>query len=292
MRHFLIAGAILLLAGCGRDSDPGPITPGPITTASPTIADASFTVRGFVTDTANRFVDQARIEAVDGPQAGAVTLSDARGQFSFGAQRFTQGFTIRASKDGYLIAQQSLIPYSSNNSEVFVSFRIAAPTPPVDLAGDSYSVTITSNPACTALPAAATARTYSATLTRGLIDTVFIGQLRGATFAPPATDFSSYDSFYADVFGRFVRFSFWTAAEEENGIVEQLAPDAFLAIYGTADATVDAGSISLDVPFTGTFAYCAAPRAAGRAFACSTTPAACSSTNHRLTLTRTGSPWD
>src|SRR5512145_2758838 len=107
-------GATLILAGCGRDGITAP-TPTPTPTPQP----QGFVLRGTVFDTASRPVDQARIEVMDGPQAGAVTTSNEQGQFSF-SQRFTQGLTLRASKDGYVTDQQSVIP---SNSSSFATFR-------------------------------------------------------------------------------------------------------------------------------------------------------------------------
>jgi hypothetical protein len=177
----------------------------------------------------------------------------------------------------------------------WVNFQLAASTLNIDLAG-SYLVTITADGACTGLPAYATSRTYSATVTRGFSDTGYIGPLGGATFVPPIVDdttrdFHGYDRFYASVFGTFVSFYFSNVLDEGYGIVEQLAPDAFIGFYGTADATVEAGTSSIEGSLSGSFRYCAAPRRSGTTyFECTIEPITCASTNHRLTLTRTGSP--
>jgi len=281
MRHVIIAGAILMLAGCGRDSDINPITHAPWNT---------FTVSGSVTDTAGRSVDQARIEVMDGPHAGVVTLSVANGRFSFGV-RFTEQVTFQASKEGYHSAQQRVGP-SNLFLDVNRSFQLASLTPSIDLTG-GYLVTLTADAACTSLPANATSRTYSATVTRGFSDTLYIGRLSGAIFAPAPISSSTssseswrYARFFANVSGTFARFAF--SNPDDWGIVEQLAPDAFVEFSGTADATVDAGTSSVEVPLSGSFSYCAAPRP--NFFECTIPRITCTSTNHRLTLTRTGSP--
>jgi carboxypeptidase family protein len=278
MRHVITAVAILMLAGCGRDSDIDPITP----------ATNSFAVSGYVTDTAGRSIDQARIEVVDGPQAGAVTLSDARGQFSFG-QRFTEGNRIRASKDGYRTTDESVIRFVGTNPSypTVVSFQLASLTPSIDLTG-GYLVTITADAACTGLPANATSRTYVATVTRRSVDWAYIGQLSGAIFAPAPIASLHYDRFLANVFGTVVRFGF--SNPDDYGIVEQLGPDSFVDISGTADATVEARTSSVEAPFSGYFSYCAAPKPTF--FDCTIPRIDCTSTNHRLTLTRISSPWD
>lgn len=267
-------GAMLVLAGCGRD---GITAPTPLPTPPP--EPQGFALRGTVFDTAARPVDEARIEAMDGPQAGAVTTSNAQGQFSF-SQRFTQGLTLRASKDGYVTDQQSVIPSSSSS---FATFRLASLTPSIDLAG-SYVVTITADAACTNLPPNTVSRSYTATINHSSSrETTYIGRLAGATFATGPD--SPYDYFFAQVFGTFVNFFFWSLANDEvNGVVEQLVPDAYLGINGEAGAAVEGASI--EVPFSGVFGYCPGARSSSSVFACATTPITCDSKNHRLTVRR------
>ena len=267
-------GAILVLAGCGRD---GITLPTPTPTPPP--APQGFVLRGLVFDTASRPLDQARIEAMDGPQAGAVAMSDAQGQFSF-SQRFTQGLTLRASKDGYVTDQQSV---TTSNSAFFALFILASPTPSIDLAG-SYVVTLTADAACTNLPPNTVSRSYTATISRsGSRDTSYVGRLAGATFATGSD--SPYDYFLPRVFGTFVNFLFWSLGNDEvNGLVEQLGPDAYLGIAGEAGATFEGDSI--DAPFSGLFAYCPGVRSSSSVFACAATPIRCDSNNHRLTVRR------
>jgi Carboxypeptidase regulatory-like domain len=274
MWHIIIAVAILVLAACGENSDINPITPARSNT---------FTVSGSVFDTVARPVDQATIEALDGPHAGAVTLSDANGRFSFGVRRFTEQVTFQASKEGYHSAQQR-VGSINGFPDVNRSFQLASLTPSIDLTG-GYLVTLTADAACTSLPANATSRTYSATVTRGFSDTYYIGRLSGATFVPAPVAFWRYDSFFANVSGTFARFGF--SNPDDYGIVEQLASDAFVEFSGTSDA-VEAGTSSVEVPLSGSFRYCAAPRP--NFFECTIPVITCTSTNHRLTLTRTGLP--
>ena len=277
MWHIIIVAATLVLAACDGDSDISPITP-----ATPN----SFPVSGYVTDTAGRAIDQARIEVVDGPQAGAMTLSDANGRFSFGGRRFIEQVTFQASKEGYHSAQQR-VGSINGFPDVDRSFQLASLTPSIDLTG-GYLVRLTADAACTSLPANATSRTYSATVTRRSSDTQYIGGLTGAIFPPPAIESWRHDRFFANVFGTFVRVDF--SNPDWYGLVEQLAPDAYIEFSGTADATVEAGTSSVEVPLNGSFSYCAAPKP--NFFECTIPLITCTSTNQRLTLTRTASPWD
>ena len=273
MRPTFAAGAIVLLIACGQDMTT-PITPAP-----PPIPENSFALSGWVYDTAYRPVDQAKVEALNGPQAGAVTMSDARGQFSFGAQRFTEGVTLQASKEGHMTSLQRITPDGRN----FISFTfsLAASTPAVDLTGN-YVIALAADTACAALPPNATSRTYTATISRGFYETSYVGRLSGATFVEPGR-FGRYDSFYANVFGSFVRISFFSD-DEINGIVEQLNPDTYLGITG--EATAIAENFPFDASFAGGFEYCPGPRASASVLACTVTPISCTSTNHRLTLVR------
>jgi hypothetical protein len=279
MRRTIAAGAVVLLTACGRDSVTTP-APTPTPTPTPTPAPQGFVLRGMVWDTAYRPLDQARIEAMDGPQAGAVTTSNAQGQFSF-SQSFTQGLTLRASKDGYVTAQQSVMPLGYS-SPFYASFTLASPMPSLDLTG-SYVVTVTADAACTTLPPNTVSRSYTATINRrSSRDTAYIGRLGGAAFA--TGPYVPYDSFVANVFGSFVNFGFWNLENDEmNGVVEQLGPEAYLGIRGEAGATFEGDSI--DVPFSGLIAYCPGARVSPSVFVCApATP--CDSKNHRLTVRR------
>ena len=120
MRQNIAAGSILLLAACADNS--GQLAPAPR---------ISFVVRGAVNDTAFRPVGQARLEVVDGPQAGAVTTSDESGGYAF-TTTFTESFTLRASKDGYVPAT-ARVEGRPGSSSSGASLTLASPVAPVDL---------------------------------------------------------------------------------------------------------------------------------------------------------------
>ena len=268
MRQNIAAGSILLLAACADNS--GQMAPA---------ARISFVVRGSVNDTAYRPVGQSTLEVVDGPQAGAVTTTDNAGNYAF-TTTFTESFTLRASKDGYLPATawvEGKLGISSSGA----SLRLASPTAPVDLAGN-WVVTLTADTVCTNLPAIARTRTYPVTITRGTFQsTTFQGAVTGSVFFVGSS--IRYDRFVAGVFGDFVRFSFYSP-DLDNGLVEEVGPDSYVTITGEADAVV-AGS-TVDVPFSGYVGHCSGARSGVFGFQCSVLPNDCSSKNHRLTLTR------
>jgi hypothetical protein len=272
-------GAILVVDGCKGYSGGNTSNIFPTPTAPQRIG---FVVTGFVQDTAVRPLDQARLEIMDGPQAGLATMSDVQGRFSFDGQRFTQGFTLRASKEGHQTAEKSVLP---QGNAAYASFALASPTPAIDLAGN-YVVSVTADASCTALPPQTSSRSYTATISR-LTETAYGVHLGGATFATGPD--SPYDGFFAYVFGRFVTFFVWNLSNEVegsrvNGLIEQLDPEAYLGIGGEAGVTVEGDSI--DVPFSGFFAYCPGARANSDRFSCAATPIRCDSNSHRLRLTR------
>ena len=272
MRQAIAAMMMFLLAGCAREpsvTTPAPVPPAPV----------SFTLTGVLNDTAFRPVAQARVEVVDGPQAGAVATSGDFGGFAF-VTPFTASLTLRATKDGYDTATQSVtaISGSSYRSVILV---LDSPNPPVDLEG-SYVVTLSADAACTSLPPIARTRTYLAQASGGPHDrTTFRVTLSPGAFA--ADTFYYYNSFVAGVFRDFVRFSL---ENKDTGydIIDQVEPGKYVLLSGHADATVTGSTI--DAAFAGRFAYCEGSRPNEPLFLCSTTPIVCGSENHRLTFTR------
>src|SRR3954466_16380867 len=96
-------GLTLSLTAC-RGSDSAATAPSSkvAVTAAPQPNPAASTVamRGTVSDSAFRYIPGARIEVLDGAQAGATTVSDTQGQFSFSGT-IDDNTRFRASSDGY-----------------------------------------------------------------------------------------------------------------------------------------------------------------------------------------------
>jgi hypothetical protein len=96
------AGFVLLvlaqgMAGC--DDSRSPVSP-----AAPPGTPGSVNgelISGTVSDTAFRPLAGARVELIDGPQAGMSTTSDAQGSFSFTAT-VDDTTRFRASKEGHV----------------------------------------------------------------------------------------------------------------------------------------------------------------------------------------------
>lgn len=271
MRRAIAPMMMFLLAGCARE--PSVTTPAPVPTAP-----VSFTLFGNLNDTAFRPVAQARVEVVDGPQAGTVATSNDLGQFFF-VTPFTASLTLRATKDGYATATQSVAPLGSSSRSV--TLVLESPNPPVDLEG-SYVVAFSADAACTSLPPIARTRTYLARANGGPHDrTTFRVTLSGGAFA--GDTFYYYNSFVAGVFRDFVRFSLENK-DTAYDIIDQVEPGKYVLLSGRADAIV-AGS-TIDAAFAGRFAYCEGSQPNVNSFLCSTTPIVCESENHRVKLTR------
>src|SRR6186997_2568047 len=96
------ATVLLLLAtapGCGDSHPISPLTPS--AGASQVQVQQPQNVAGYVGDTAFRSLAGARVEVLDGPQAGTSITTGDNGQFSYTLPS-AAAVTLRASKDGYI----------------------------------------------------------------------------------------------------------------------------------------------------------------------------------------------
>src|SRR5262245_64026295 len=119
MSHHLPHAVVILalaagLAACGDSHSPSPTAPTaarvtPIDAVpAPPVVGGQF-INGTVSDTALRRLAGARVEFLDGPQAGVSVTTDAMGHFQlFGMIDDTTRF--RASKNGYLTADATILP--------------------------------------------------------------------------------------------------------------------------------------------------------------------------------------
>jgi hypothetical protein len=250
--------AALVCACGGSEPSRGPAAP------SPAPPSTSVQLRGFVRDNASRLLADARVEVVDGPEAGRSTTSDASGEFSLlGA--FLRTVTLRASKEGHDSDTQV---YTSN-----LSFYLKTLAAPVNLNGD-YRLTIEADPSCVDLPAAMRTRTYAVTIAG-------YGMVSGATF------FGGYHEFGTYIAGDYVRFEF--DLDGSPWLVENPAPNTYLAFRGSGSAVVGVPVSPISTAFEGLIEYCAMSSAMGAFYSCNaaatTTRVSCSSTDHRLALT-------
>jgi len=152
------------LAGCGNSRSP--VAPPPPATANvtpdPGPPEGAIPVAGVVLDTAYRYLGGARIEVMDGPQAGMSTQTDSNGEFRLTGV-FGDSTRFMATKDGHLPATATLGPFCAPcHPNRWVFFNLEEPVPPADLSGD-WQVTF-ATAACAGLPSELQTRSYDATI--------------------------------------------------------------------------------------------------------------------------------
>ena len=262
--------------GCGDSKSPVQATP-----VLPAPAPGPVLVVGQVNDTALRPLADVRVEVVDGPSAGVFATTNTVGHYE--VPGVSEPFTVRATKDGYA-------PFTTTRSMGYSPLSIyivlALSTPSVNLAGD-YTLTLTADTACSGLPDAARARTYTVSMT-SMPNTPenYRAVLGGATFLSSETG-----QFLVDVAGTYAHFRFgdpWGEGDGARGdgsyIEEEVAPSTYLGIAGSAGLTVNGGT-TISGSFSGTVQYCVNPTIVD--YQCPVgQPVACWLTNHRMLLVR------
>jgi hypothetical protein len=256
-RFTAILSLTLAVAACGNHGSGAPGATATSPTAPTPLTASSTDVRGSVSDTAFRHLEGARVEVVDGPQAGMSTTADAKGSFSLSGP-FDDATRFRATMDGHVAATQ--VPRTfPNRTGRYLTFSLEVTAPPVNMAGD-YTLTFIADRACVGLPDDVRTRTYAATITPWS-STSFNVALSGASFLP------SHDSFPIGVAGDYL--TFWFA---DPAIAEQIAANTQIELYGSAGASVGPSGVStIAVSWDGEFEY---------------SQTECESKNHQLILTR------
>jgi hypothetical protein len=291
MKRLSIAVWVALIGfapACGRSTTaptpPSASNPTPRPPAPP-IAVTPKNVLGHVADTAFRPMAGVKMVVLNGPEAGTEMVSDSEGRFSY-TGTFGVTVSVRATKDGYADATQPVFP-STTSDLAWVSFRLAPLTPPTQVA-TAYTLTITADSACSALPGDVRTRSYSASVrpvssTTTPANTYFNGVLSGARFAPFA------NIFWIGVAGDYVVV---TAEGEGPSIVENLGQNRYVAYYGSAAASVgSAGLTAFSAPFNGVIEYCELAGSLGPYYDCTPGPGVvvreqCTSKNSQLSLVR------
>ena len=236
--------ALLALAGCGESTTAvtAPIAGSGVTAPSPTAS--AVAMKGTVSDGNFRAIPGARIEVLDGVQAGATTITDSRGEFSFSGT-IEDHTRFRATSDGYSPSVETLQPPCATcNPSRWVHFMLKAVTPSIDMAGD-YTVTFAS--ACANLPADVRTRTYEATIGSAPYNGYVNVPLRGGTFI------EGWDSLPMGVESDYV--AFWIEI-----LVEQIASNTYLTFNALAAAHVGTEvKKTYTFPLDGSIDYCITP---------------------------------
>src|SRR4029453_18122197 len=129
--------------GCDDGPPPGPTTPTivvpPVTPPVPP-APTTGILAGSVSAPALRRLVGARVEVVDGPQAGLSATVDARGEFRL-TGAFDETTHFRASKEGHVAATYALPPICLPcNPNWWLHFYLEALAPHANIAGE-YTLT-------------------------------------------------------------------------------------------------------------------------------------------------------
>lgn len=276
--------AVVLLAamgfGCGDSRNATP----PLAPSASVPLTAPQSLSGYVADTAFRAVTGARVEVLDGPQAGLSMLSDAGGHFTY-TGTFAPSVTFRVSKDGYNSAT-TMSMSSAPGGRPWAYVRLAPVDAPADIAGD-YTLTFTADASCTSLPDDARARTYAATIAATPDPLVPAGTIfRVVITGAPVV--AGTDGFPVGVAGSFINLEVWNG--ESPGVMERLAPRTYVGLFGYAGTTVSAAGAPISASFDGTIEYCVASTDASPSYGCTSVATdrreQCESKNHRITLTR------
>ena len=281
----MTAAIVLLTVACGADPLPQ-VSPG-------NLLGIPFALQGTVHDTALRPVVGARVEVIDGPQAGATTTSGANGDFSFVTQQFTGSFSVRASKEGHATDTQAV---ATTTTQARVLFYLGSATPSAGLRGN-YDLTFSAAAACTMLPPVAQRREYQVRLEPRQTPHdayngqsrpgAYVGTVSGGTFLErdQLSDLITSGAAYA--FGDFVSFSHYDYFDYHDAVYEKVGPDSYVGISGRAEITLPSTIVdAVDVPWAGDFLYCERPSSLAAMSGCAVGPLRCASSNHVLTFRR------
>ena len=184
---------------------------------------------------------------------------------------FDEATRFRATAEGHVTSIRTLQP------NWWINFALEVPNSPVNIGGD-YTLTFVANATCTMLPDDMRSRTFTATIpvTSSALPADAFFRVGGATF------FENWNAISIGVAGNYV--ALWLET-----LVEQIAPNTFLAFAGQAAAVVDISNTSTIVlPFHGSIEHCVTTAEHGRYPDCHqgrATARRCES-SHQLTLTR------
>jgi hypothetical protein len=227
-----------------------------------------------VYDSAFRPLAGARVEVLDGPQAGTSATADATGSFGL-TGLFDERTRFRASKEGHVAANGTL---PSHCVSCRISFYLAVDAPAVDLAGE-YTLTFTAHNTCTELPNDVRQRTYLATIAPAPSPTLpantsFDVTIGGGWFLQGHNRFAIHGA--GGYFRLFV-----------EDVWEQVGANAYLGISGIAGGSVETSGVStISTSFEGSVSYCTQSTVLLSPGCAPMTQHLCQSKNHQLILAR------
>lgn len=287
----LLIGAVLCGGACGNRETTTPIVPTSPGGSTPTPNMSPTHVAGWARDSAFQPLPGARIEIVDGAQAGASVVTGGDGRFEF-TGTLTGSVTMRATKDEFA-GETHAFTWGPATQFQGYGFDLEPLGPSLMLEPGEYMVTITGDrtaayggASCDRFPADLLTRRYQATVMPFAAHphTQFSVTLQLNNPAPIASSLG----FGIGIAGNIVGFTI-----DGPAIVEVLPNYTYLEIAGSApsDASATATGGGLVVPFSGSFEYCALPAPMSTRNNCFTAPekleyAQCLSMKDQMVFTR------
>jgi hypothetical protein len=286
----LLGLAIPICACDGSTRSPVGMSPNPAAAVpAPIVPLNGEAISGVVYDSGLRPLQGARVELLDGPQAGASTTANAKGEFALrGTVDDTTRF--RASMEGHRTATVTIRPDCDRcNPRRWVFFYLELLEPPVALAGD-YTLTFMADGTCPRLPDELRTRSYAATIGPADLNWPGYPDHSESSFKLTAkgSDFpDGLNGFYLNVAANYINISL--GDHTDPGITERVAPNTYFAFggWGVVSSATPASTIS--TTFQGWIDYCVNPNM-GQRYDCTPSPAVtrtrCESARHQLILSR------
>ena len=265
----LVFAAALTSCHDGQPTGPTPPTTvqPPVSPPVPPPPPAGIQLAGTVTDAAWRRLPGARVEVVDGPQAGLSTTVNANGEFRL-TGAFDETTQFRATMEGHGAATAALPPICVRcNPNWWLHFSLEALTPHANLAGN-YTLTFTAAKECASLPDDVRTRTYKAEIAPMVSDATnsrFVVTVSDAKFL------ERFNSFTIGLAGEYLASDLGDL-HGFPGLVEEIGQNTYLTFGGEVRASVtDASFISAS--FIGDIARCELPGEWGSSrYSCSEGP--------------------
>ena len=288
--HLRCSALVLLVAltgaSCGESRLPtAPSTIGPQRTVAGSVQDASF-----------RPIAGAQVAIVG---TGLSTVTGADGSFEL-TGGISSPLTVRVAKEGYVPETRAADwptctppPGSSLPcplTRIGMLFSLESLGQAVDISGD-YTMTLAADSACQDLPGEARSSTFTASIVPfGATRTRYVVTVQAPSLRESA-------AFEAGVTGDFLALRF----NLDPGLIDQIAPNTYVLVGGSASATVLPGASLIAATFDGLLEYCHLKDSStnpvdgcssGSSALAEPTPsqpvnfAGCQSRDHRLTFTR------
>lgn len=282
-------------AACNSPSSSAVLPTAPTSTVAVPAPLTGIAISGKVYDTGNRPLAGATVEVVNGASAGLKVTTLADGSYAMRGE-FDAGTQFRATKAGYETGLRPMAQFcQACNPNFWVYFFLGLPVAPANIA-NAYTVTVTSDPSCTALPGHARQRAYTTRIIPNTTqptsaNTLFAATLDGANLVSGLV----WQGVWFAVAGDYMEVSMGDL-HGQPGLLEQTDANAYFSVGGLGTTTLGSSGVSqITTTFEGEILHCelrpgVPPLDAAGRFDCSPARAisrvACQARNHQLLLTR------